>query len=186
MHNLALFKARDVMRAVGLRGVKRALDLGGGPGTYAVEMARKGVSVTLFDRPETVKIAKSVIKKSGIRNVHFIEGDFLCDDTGKGYDLIFISQVLHACSENESMRLIEKSSNALNHDGRVVIQEFFLEEDRAHPVQSALFSVNMLVNTVAGRCYSPSQIKGWLFRAGLRDIKERMMDDTVLVLGKKV
>jgi len=185
MHNLAVFKARDVIRAVGLRGVRRALDLGGGPGTYAMEMAKKGVSVTLLDRPETVEIAKSVIKKSRVRNIRFLRGDFLYDDMGEGYDLIFISQVLHSCSDNESMQLVEKSKNALNPNGRVVIQEFSLDEDRAHPVRSALFSVNMLVNTMAGRCYSLSEIKGWLSRAGLRDIRHKMMDDTVLVFGRK-
>lgn len=185
MHNLAMLKARDVIKAVGLRGVKRALDLGGGPGTYSVEMARKGVSVTLFDRPETVEIAKTVIRKSGVGNVHFSRGDFLHDDIGKGYDLIFISQVLHSCSEDESARLIEKCGNALNPNGRIVIQEFPLLCDKAHPVQSALFSVNMLVNTAAGRCYSSSEIKRWLSGAGLKEVKDSMMDDTVLVSGKK-
>lgn len=185
MHNLAIFKARDVIKALGLRGVKKALDLGGGPGTYAMEMARKGVSVTLFDRPETIEIAKAVIKKSGAENIDFLSGDFLYDDIGRGYDLIFISQVLHSCSDNESMRLIEKAGNALNPRGRISIQEFYLRENRAHPVQSALFSVNMLVNTVAGRCYSPPEIKGWLSGAGLVDIKDKMMEDSVLVFGKK-
>jgi 2-polyprenyl-3-methyl-5-hydroxy-6-metoxy-1,4-benzoquinol methylase len=185
MHNLAILKARGVIRAVGLRGVQRALDLGGGPGTYAMEMARKGVSVTLFDRPETVEIAKSVTKESGVSNIHFLRGDFLYDGIGNGYDLIFISQVLHSCSDNESMRVVEKSKNALNPGGRVVIQEFSLREDRALPPQSALFSVNMLVNTVAGRCYSSSEIRGWLSRAGLSDIREKMMDDTVLVSGRR-
>lgn len=185
MHNLAMLKARDVIKAVGMRGVKKALDLGGGPGTYSLEMARKGVSVTLFDRAETVEIAKKVIRKSGARNIHFSQGDFLHDDIGKGYDLIFISQVIHSCAESESARLIEKCGNALNTNGRIAIQEFPLLGDRAHPVQSALFSVNMLVNTAEGRCYSSSEIKRWLSVAGLTDVKEKMMDDTVLIFGKK-
>jgi 2-polyprenyl-3-methyl-5-hydroxy-6-metoxy-1,4-benzoquinol methylase len=185
MHNLAVLKAGKVIGAIGLRGVKKALDLGGGPGTYAMEMAKKGVSVTLFDRPETVKIAKSLIKEAKVKKIGFLSGDFLHDDIGKGYDLIFISQVLHSCSGRESLQVIEKSSDALNAGGRIAVQEFYLEKDRAHPVQSALFSVNMLVNTVAGRCYSPLEIKGWLSRAGLRDIRDTKMEDTVLVFGKK-
>jgi len=47
----------------GLKGVKTALDLGGGAGTYSIEMAKRGVSGTLFDRPETIEIAKRVIEK---------------------------------------------------------------------------------------------------------------------------
>ena len=185
MHNLALLKARDVVKAVGTKGVKKALDLGGGPGTYSMEMARKGVSVTLFDRPETIKIAKNVIGRSGAAGIHFIEGDFLYDDIGGGYDLIFISQVLHSCSEGESLRTLEKSRKALNRKGRLAIQEFHLEEDRTRPVQSALFSVNMLVNTPEGRCYSPSEIRGWLSRSGFIGIREKMIDDTVLLIGEK-
>ena len=185
MHNLAVLKAGKVIGAIGLRGVKNALDLGGGPGTYAMEMAKEGVSVTLFDRPETVDIARSVIKEARVKNIGFLSGDFLHDDIGRGYDLIFISQVLHSCSERESLQVIKKSRNALNAGGRIAVQEFYLEKDRAHPVQSTLFSVNMLVNTAAGRCYSPFEIKGWLSKAGFRDIRDTMMDDTVLVFGKK-
>jgi ubiquinone/menaquinone biosynthesis C-methylase UbiE len=170
MHNLAMLKAKDVVKAIGMKGVRRALDLGGGAGTYSIEMARKGVSVTLFDRPETVKIAKDIIGKSGITNLQFIRGDLLYDDIGNGYDLVFISHVLHSCSEGESLRAIENSRKALNRNGRIAIQEFHLEENRTHPVQSALFSINMLVNTPAGRCYSPSEIRRWLTRSGFRDI----------------
>ncbi len=185
MHNLAVLKAGKVISAIGLRGVKNALDLGGGPGTYAMEMAKRGVSVTLFDRPETIDVAKSVIKEAGRKNIGFLSGDFLDDGIGGGYDLVFISQVLHSCSEREGLRVVEKSRDALKVGGRIVVQEFYLGKDRAHPVQSALFSVNMLVNTARGRCYSSSEIKKWFSKAGLADIRDAMMDDTVLVFGKK-
>lgn len=94
MHNLALLRARKVIGIVGLKGVRTALDLGGGPGTYSIELFKKGVHVTLFDRPETIEIAKRIIK-SKIKNqnskISFFGGDFLIDEIGKGYDLIFIS-----------------------------------------------------------------------------------------------
>jgi ubiquinone/menaquinone biosynthesis C-methylase UbiE len=186
MHNLAILKARKVVRAIGLKGVRNALDLGGGPGTYAMEIARKGITVTLFDRPETVEIAKDIIKKSRVKNISFLRGDLLYDDIGEGYDLIFISQVLHSCSEKEGSHVIEKCRKALNPGGRVVVQEFYLRENRAAPVQGALFSINMLVNTPAGRCYSPSEIKRWLSKAGLKKNKDKIMDDAVLVFGENI
>lgn len=185
MDNLALLKAGKVVRTVGLRGVRQALDLGGGPGTYALEMAKKGVHVTIFDRPETIRIARQVIKKSGVGNIGFIEGDFLSDDIGRGYDLILISQVLHACSTEECRHVIAKSREALNAGGRIAVQEFYIRENRARPAQSALFSINMLVNTDAGRCYASSEIGGWLDEAGFVTIRERMVDDSALVTGSK-
>lgn len=183
MHNIAVLKAKEVIGAIGLKAVKKALDLGGGPGTYAMELAKKGVSVTLFDRPETIEIATGIIKSSGAKNIRFIKGDFLKDDIGSGYDLVFISQVLHSCSEDDCLKVIKKSKAALNRRGRIVIQEFAISADMITPAQSALFSINMLVNTPAGRCYSSSEIREWLLRAGLRHIRENHMDDTVLVSG---
>lgn len=181
MHNLAILKAKKVLKIIGLKGVKTALDLGGGPGTYAMEMARRGVTVTLFDRPETVNIAKRVIDSK----INFIKGDFVYDEIGDGYDLILISQILHAYSEKDSINLIKKCSKALNHRGRVIIQEFLINEQRTAPLQSALFSVNMLVNTEAGRCYTHRELKDWLKKAGFSNLKMSLLEDSVIVEGRK-
>jgi ubiquinone/menaquinone biosynthesis C-methylase UbiE len=183
MHNLASLKAKDTMKMVGLKGVKKALDLGGGPGTYSIEMAKKGVSVTLFDFPETLEIAKKIVEKERVKDINFIGGDFVTDDIGKGYDFIFISQIFHAYSANDNLQLLRKCKKALNNSGRIVVQEFYISKDRTHPVQSALFSVNMLIGTEGGRCYSPDEIKSWLLKTGLKNIKEMHSDDKVLISG---
>ncbi|MEW6418066.1 MAG: methyltransferase [Nitrospirota bacterium] len=184
MYNLATLKAKDVVKTIGLKDVKTALDLGGGPGTYSIEMAKRGVNVTLFDYPETIEIAKKVIEKAKINGINFISGDFMSDDIGKGYDLIFISQILHAYSEKDNLQVLRKCKKALNDGGRIVIQEFYISKDRAHPAQGSLFSVNMLVNTESGRCYSPEEIKGWLLKAQLKNTEEeKLIDDTVLITG---
>jgi len=185
MHNIASLKAQSVIRAIGVKGVKTALDLGGGPGTYSIEMARKGVHVTLFDRPETIELARRVIKKEGIRSIKFIEGDFVYDNIGRGYDLIFASQILHSLSEKDCKSLIKKCKTALNKGGRIVIQEFHLLKDRAHPPQGALFSVNMLINTEGGRSYSGDEMKGWLSKAGFKNIKVKFIAEAVLIQALK-
>ena len=185
MHNLAVLKASNVLKAVGLKGVKKVLDLGGGPGTYTIEMAKKGISVTIFDTPETIEIAKEVIKKSGVKNINFLQGDFLADDFGRDYDLIFISQILHAYSEDDNIMVLKKCRNALNKNGRIVIQEFFIDKDRTHPVQAALFSINMLANTSGGRCYSPEEVKRWYLKTGFRKIQKQLLADSVLISAEK-
>jgi len=183
MHNLAILKAKDVMKAIGLKEVKTALDLGGGPGTYSVEMAKRGVKVTLFDSPAAIEIAKRLIGEKNMKGISFMSGDFTVDDIGQGYGLVFISQVLHSYSKEDNFLILRKCAKALDRNGTVVIQEFYISGDRTHPVQSALFSVNMLVNTQAGRCYPTKEIKGWLSKSGLNNIHEKPMDDTVLIIG---
>lgn len=183
MHNLAAGKADKVIEAVELKGVKTALDLGGGPGTYSMVLARRGVEATHFDLPETLLIARPFLRKMGAKGIKFISGDFQTTDIGSGYDLIFISQILHSLSAEDCHTLILKCSAALSPRGRIAIHEFPIDDTLTSPARSALFSVNMLVRTPEGRCYTPKELSGWLKDAGLGSIKVRHLDDTVLVMG---
>lgn len=185
MHNNAVLRVESVLKALDLRGVKRALDLGGGPGTYGIALAKRGIEVTLFDLPNTVEIAHEMIRKSGVKNVTFQGGDFHFDDIGSGYDLVLLSQVLHSHSALENLALLGKVSNALARKGTVAIHEFTLAEDHASPVMGALFSVNMLVNTEEGRSYSPNEMRGWLTKAGFGSVKKVDLGDTVVMTGRK-
>ncbi len=183
MHNIASLKAKDIVRKIGLKGIKSVLDIGGGPGTYSVEIAKKNIKVTLFDLPETIRIAKRIIPKNQLKNIQFLSGDFLSDDIGKGYDLIFISQVLHSYSPKINLQLLRKCKSALNNKGKIVIHEFLISNDRTLPGHNALFSVNMLVNTTGGRCYSPQEMQNWLLKIGCINVEKEIVDDTVVMTG---
>jgi len=198
MHNLASIKAAQIIDAIGMKGVKKAIDLGAGPGTYTIEMARRGIDVTLFDVPETIDVAKAVVHNSsqpplnirggtgGVKgSIDFMKGDFIRDDIGKGYDLVFMSQIAHSYSEKDNITLLKKCRKALNPGGRAVIQEFLISDDLTAPLPSALFSINMLVNTEGGRCYSPNEMKAWFKKAGFRNVKKQLIADGVLVSGRK-
>jgi len=186
MHNIAVMRAREVINAIDMKSVKKALDLGGGPGTYSVELARKINSVVLFDLPSTISIAKDIIGKTATANISFVEGDFLVDDIGIGYDLIFISQVLHSFSADNNLKVLRKAYKALNRNGLVVIYEHYLEPDRTKPIHSSLFSINMLVNTHGGRSYTVPEMRGWLSSLGFKKISHSLMGDSVLVFGRKL
>jgi SAM-dependent methyltransferase len=185
MHNNAVLRAPRVIASLDLRGVRTALDLGGGPGTYGIQLAKRGIDVTHFDLPDTLEIAQEMARKNGVKNVTFRSGDFHFDDIGSGYDLVLISQVLHSNSAIENLALLGKAHDALELRGRVAIHEFPLNEDRASPVPGALFSVNMLVNTSGGRSYTRKEMKGWLAKAGFRKIAVKDLGETILVTGRK-
>ncbi|HYQ48204.1 MAG TPA: methyltransferase [Thermodesulfovibrionales bacterium] len=186
MHNLALLRVGKVLAAVDLRGVRRVLDLGGGPGTYAMAFAKKGKETVLMDFPGTLKIAKKLIDRSGLSGkISLLSGDFTCDDMGSGYDLIFISQIFHAYDEASCISMLKKCYRALNRGGRVVVQEFRLDETHTFPLWGALFAINMLVNTPGGRTYTPKEMTSWVRKAGFREIKSRFLDETVLISAAK-
>jgi len=186
MHNLALQKVKKVISALDLKGVKRVLDLGGGPGTYSMGFAKKKMQVTLFDVPETLRISKRLIRAAGLSgSVKLVPGDFTKDDLGSGYDLIFISQILHAYGVDECISMLRKCNAALSKGGKVVVQEFYLDETRTNPLQGALFAINMLVNTQNGRTYTPGEMSLCMKKAGFRDTGVKIIDETVLLTGTK-
>jgi len=185
MHNNAVLRVESVLKTLDLRGIKKALDLGGGPGTYGIALAKRGIEVTLFDLPNTVEIAHEMIRKAGIKNITFRGGDFHFDDIGNGYDLALLSQVLHSHSPIENRALLGKVFDALAPKGTIAIHEFTLADDRASPVPGALFSVNMLVNTPEGRSYTPKEMKDWLAKVGFDRIKKVDLGDTVVITGRK-
>ncbi len=185
MHNLAMLKAGPALEAAGLKGVKSALDLGGGPGTYTIEMKKRGVAeVTLFDRPDALKIARKNLKKHGVTGVKFLPGDFLLDGIGQGYDFALLSNILHSNSPDGCIALLKKVRASLNKKGRAVIHEFYLEESKAAPLSSALFSVNMLVGTPGGRCYTFSEYRSFLRQAGFGNVRKAVLGDTIIVEGR--
>lgn len=185
MHNLTVLRAEGLIKAVGVRGVKSILDLGGGPGTNAIAIAKRGIKASIFDLPETIRIARKVVRREGAKGIRFIAGNFHTDSIGSGYDLVLLSQIFHAFSAQENISLLRKCHAALNPNGRVVVQEFPINDELTQPPQSALFSVNMLVGTESGRCYSPAEIKKWLAETGYKNVLVKDLPETVLVIGKK-
>jgi hypothetical protein len=66
---------------------------------------------------------------------------------------------------------------ALNPGGRVAIRDFLIDPDRTTPLRGALFSVNMLVNTQEGRCYTEEEIGSWLVESGFSNVSVHREDD---------
>ena len=101
MEENARERAAAVARRIRIRRGDRVLDLGGGPGTYAVAWADAcpGAEITLFDRPETLRVTRKILREKGaIGRVRLAEGDFLEDPLGGPYDFVWISHILHAYS----------------------------------------------------------------------------------------
>ncbi|MEW5944647.1 MAG: methyltransferase [bacterium] len=172
-----------------LSSARRVLDLGGGPGAYMREFVRQNprMRATVFDLPLPIEIAKKLIRAHGLEHrIDTAAGDFLTDDFGKGYDLILLSSIVHIYSAAVNRRLIRRAAAALNPGGVLVVKDFALDPSRTTPAASALFSVNMLVNTDGGRAYSGAEIAGWLKKAGLKGVREeRLAENSSVVTGRK-
>jgi SAM-dependent methyltransferase len=174
MHDRARHTAASLIAGLELVGVRKALDLGGGPGTFAMEIVKQHPRSTavVFDLPQVVPLTRQYIRKAGLDDrMSTLAGDFTTDDLGSDYDLIFVSAIIHSLSEEENQALLMKCSRALNPKGYLVIQDYIMNEDRTFPPDGALFAINMLVNTPAGTTYTESEVRTWMQQAGLDHIR---------------
>jgi SAM-dependent methyltransferase len=178
MHNSAMLLAPQVAREVDLRGRRRLLDLGGGPGTYAANfcLANPGLAATVFDLPDTARIASLIAARYGLEGrVAFAGGDFLEDDLGGPYDVVWLSHILHGEGPEECRRIIRKAAAALEPGGVFLVHEFILDDAKDGPVYPALFSLNMLLGTPSGRSYAEYELREMLEEAGIAGIRRLPM-----------
>ena len=162
-------RAPHVLRAVGSGRIERMLDVGGGSGAYSIAFARAipSLRAEILDLPGVCLIAQRHIDEAGLAARVTTRAADLCRDAlGAGYDLILVSAICHMLSPDENLDLLRRCHASLRPGGRVVIQDFILENDKTAPKSAALFALNMLVGTLAGSSYSVAEYQSWLGQAG--------------------
>lgn len=162
MANIGQLTASKVAEGLDLRAVKKVIDIGGGPGTYAMEFVKKqpDLQAVIFDLPDVIPIAEERIRQFNMtRKVTTRPGDYFVDDFGSDYDLAFVSNIIHMLSFDEIIKLFNKAWLCLKQNGRIVVKDFFVNENRSGPVFATQFAINMLVNTEKGTTYTFSEIK---------------------------
>ncbi len=189
MHRNAAGRAPRVVAAIGVEGVRRVLDVGGGSGAYAIAFAQAepGLAADILDVPDVVPIAQRHIDEAGLgARVRPRPGDFRTDDLGRDYDLVFLSAICHMNGPDENRRLLGQAFEALAPRGRVVIQDFILEPDKTAPEVGALFALNMLVGTRSGSSYSEPEYAEWLRDAGFVEVRRvPLSGPTDLMVGQR-
>jgi len=190
MHAIARDLAPKVAAKLDLSGVRRLLDLGGGPATYAITFAQTNpkLKATVFDLPLPLTIARENIAQNGLTDrVDTLAGNFLKDDIGTGYDFIWVSQILHSHDEGQCKLIIAKAVAALKGGCTLAIQDFFLNPDGASPTGAAMFGVHMLAVTPRGRAYTHGEVAEWMQEAGLSapEYIQSGMDASILLAKKK-
>lgn len=174
MYNNASSLAPRITQEVDLSQRQHLLDMGGGPGTYAIHFcqANPNLRATVFDLPATEPFAQKTIGRFGLSaRVDFQAGDYLRDPVQGTYDVAWLSQILHSMGPEGCRAVIEKAVSVLEPGGLIFIHEFLLNDTHDSPLFPALFALNMLVNTEEGRAYSEGEVKDMLAKAGVRNVR---------------
>ncbi|MFO7965448.1 MAG: methyltransferase [Desulfobacterales bacterium] len=174
MFNNAMELAPHIVEVLDLSDKKHLLDLGGGPGTYAVHFSKQnpGLRATVYDLPATRPFAENIISRFNRRHrVDFQSGNYHSDPIEGRYDVVWLSHILHGESPADCQGIIQKAVDVLEPGGMVLIHDFILNDSRDAPLFPALFSLNMLLGTQGGQSYSENEIAAMLEKAGIGNIK---------------
>ncbi len=173
MHDRATKQAPGQLSGLDISDVRSLLDVGGGSGAYSMEfVSRKpDMEATVFDLPNVVPITRHFVDKEGFSGkIQTCTGDYTTENLPEGFDLVFLSAIIHSNSLEVNGDLIKKCFKALNKNGKIIIQDWVMNNERTKPTAGAIFAINMLVGTEAGDCFTEEEVFGMLETAGFGNI----------------
>ena len=144
----------------GLPAGAEVLDVGSGTGAVAIAFLQKHpeLRATLMDMPEVLELATKALLRAGVQARGSLCETNALDDwpfKDKRFDLIVLSNIVHAFSHEELRHLLGETSKCLKDGGYVLIHDYFFEH---FPERAALFDLNMFMNTYNGRVFSASEV----------------------------
>jgi cyclopropane fatty-acyl-phospholipid synthase-like methyltransferase len=171
MRVFARLNVSEVVRKLDISAsARRLLDLGGGHGLHCVELCRAhpGLDGVVYDVAQAEPSARRTIDGALMADrVKFRAGDFLVDDIGTHYDVVFAGNILHGYSPEENERLMKKVAAALTPGGSIAVLEEvpsrrFGNLGRAF---ASMMALNMYISR-STQVYAASDIARWLEHAG--------------------
>jgi SAM-dependent methyltransferase len=174
MFNLAMGLAPQIVPRIDVSDRKHLLDLGGGPGTYAIHFClnNENLRAAVYDLPTTRPFAERTIQQFKLADrIKFMDGNYLEDPVEGRYDVAWLSHILHGEGPEDCRRIIQKTVDVLEPGGMIIIHEFILNNSLDGPLFPTLFSLNMLLGTESGQSYSEEQLTVMLAEAGARNIR---------------
>ena len=155
-------------------GFRKMLDLGGGHGMFALYIvdAHPSMAAFVFDRPAVVAVAEEFIRKYGMEDrVSVRAGDYLVDDLGEGYDLVWASATLNFARHNLDS-LFDRIFNALNSGGVFISFQDGLTCEQTRP-DTMLGHLGDAMHMNRDVFFEQGEIADAMLRCGFRSVRSR-------------
>lgn len=161
-------------------GVRRILDVGGGPGAYAKAFLGRGAErVMVQDYPEAIDIVGSDLEAAGVAA---FSGDFREVLPEEEFDLAFLGNITHIYGPEINRDLLRRLGSCVRTKGYVAV----LDMVRGMSESAEMFAINMLVHTETGGTWTLDEYTGWLEDAGyaLHEVLEIGERDSHLLIAQ--
>ena len=168
---------------------RRLLDVGGGAGAWCRVLRREwpGLQVVLLELPDTLRAARKLYPDpEAWEGIEAIAGSALTPCIGeKQFDLILLSNVIHAYGPLEAADMLKHFSACLVPGGTLLVHDYLADLHDVDPAKGALYDLHMLINTYNGRVYRLEEMLAMLSGAGLGNVRFfHLPSDTSLFLAK--
>jgi ubiquinone/menaquinone biosynthesis C-methylase UbiE len=172
MHSRALGIGQAALPFLDVSRRKKLLDVGGGPGTYSMLIARRNphIECTVLDLPEVVRVADELIQADKMQDrVKTLAGDYHTLIFPGNNEVVNFFGVLHQESADSILALLKKAYNAMVSGGIIYILDMMTDATRTRPKFSSLFAVNMALTAQHGWVFSDTDLESWLREAGFAE-----------------
>ncbi|XP_043928425.1 acetylserotonin O-methyltransferase-like isoform X1 [Protopterus annectens] len=161
----------EVVTAFDLSQFNNICDIGGCSGAIAKLCISEypNSRVTIFDLPETVRMAKEHFVSPAEERISFHEGNFFKDPLPEA-ELYILARILHDWKDDECLFLLKNLYKSCKPGGAILIIETVMNEHKSGPFQSLLFTLMMLIAT-AGMERTTCEYSKLLKTAGFQNIE---------------
>ncbi len=160
-------------RSVDVSQRKLILDLGGGSGHYCIVAAQKYPEIRgiIFDLPPVVEVTREYVAQCGQSDrISAQAGDFTRDPYPPGADVVLFNGNGTQYAPEMLQSIIRKAYEAMAEDGEMHIIFEMMDDDRAGPVNAALFGLFETFMSSQGQGHSAAEVKRYMEAAGFVDV----------------
>lgn len=155
----------------GFAGCRRLLDIGGGTGSWSIDVvrARPEMTATVFELPQVVGLARQRIAEQGLSDrIEVVAGDVTTAELPTGHDCCLLANVVHCFSPEDNQQLLVKARRAVEPGARLLLVDYWTDPTHTEPAIAALMAGEFAVNIAHGDVYSLAEAQEWLAGTGWR------------------
>jgi 3-hydroxy-5-methyl-1-naphthoate 3-O-methyltransferase len=144
------------------------------------------MSVIVLELEPFCKVAIEYISKTNLQVKVKTEPLDLREPLPSGYDVAFMSNILHDYDKEKGTFLLKKILDSMTNDGVILISEWLIKDEKTGPAFPSLMRLNMIVESNGRRYYSFAEISKMLNAAAFNGIEKRpLARPAELVIGCK-
>jgi demethylspheroidene O-methyltransferase len=159
---------REVLAAFRFDRHRCLLDVGGGEGSFLVEVARQAprLELRLFDLPAVAERAQARFAAAGLgARAQALGGDFFTDELPRGADLVSLVRVCFDHPDERVLRLLKAVRRALPADGMLLLAEPLAQDAGVEAMGDAYFGFYLLAMG-RGRTRTVAELSALVEQAG--------------------